>query len=111
MNELKDTITTAATKLETDALHAAGEMKDHAKEAWNSAQKETKRAVRVGAEYAHDHPLPIALVAAGLGVAFGFFLHRRGLLCGLLFAGGAYLSQSISCCESPASTDAAKSVA
>lgn len=102
---MKDTLTDAAAKLGSDATNAAHDLQDHAKDAWNSAQKETKRAMRMGTDYAHDHPLPIALVAAGLGVALGLFLHRRGLLCGLLFAGGAYLSQCMadsSCCTTSA---------
>lgn len=95
INEIKDTLTGAASKLGTSAADAAHVLQDNAKDAWSSARKETSRAVRLGTAYAHDHPLPIALIAAGLGVAFGFFLHRRGLFCGLLFASGALLSQTL----------------
>ena len=94
INEIKDTLTGAASKLGTSAADAAHVLQDNAKDAWSAARKETGRAVRLGTAYAHDHPLPIALIAAGLGVAFGFFLHRRGLFCGLLFASGALLSQT-----------------
>jgi ElaB/YqjD/DUF883 family membrane-anchored ribosome-binding protein len=99
INEIKDTLTGAASKLGTSAADAAHVLQDNAKDAWSSARKETGRAVRLGAAYAHDHPLPIALIAAGLGVAFGFFLHRRGLFCGLLFASGALLSQAMTPCS------------
>ncbi len=95
INEIKDTLTDAASKLGADATEAAQNLQGHAKDAWCSARKETKRAVKLSTAYAHDHPLPIALVAAGLGLALGFFLHRRGLFCGLLFASGALFSQSL----------------
>ena len=112
MNNLKDTLTDAATNLSESASGAAEDLQARAKDAWNSVQHGTNRAVREGSAYVRGNPVPTALAVFGFGLAVGLLLHRRqpasftercideplhrsrGILLGLLVALGAMLRRS-----------------
>ena len=114
-------ITDAAHSLAEDATAAAKCAQTKAKEAWECAQEETQRAVRLSSLYARQHPLSTALVAVGVGVVIGMLINRRdphsltdrylteplhqskGLLLGLLVAGSAMLKRTLACATCAAS--------
>jgi ElaB/YqjD/DUF883 family membrane-anchored ribosome-binding protein len=112
--DLKDKLTDAAHSLGEDATTAAKSAQTKAKEAWECAQEETQRAIRLSSLYARQHPLSTALVAVGVGVAIGLLINRsreplsltdryineplhqsKGLLLSLLVAGSAILKRTL----------------
>lgn len=122
ITDLKDKLTDAAHRLGEDATAAAKCAQAKAKEAWECAQEESRRAVRLSSLYARQHPLSTALVAVGVGVVIGLLINKRrepetlaerylaeplhqskGLLLGLLVAGSAMLKRTLSCATCAAS--------
>jgi ElaB/YqjD/DUF883 family membrane-anchored ribosome-binding protein len=113
-NDLKHKLSDHATKLGEDASDIAEDLQTRAKDAWDSVQEQTNRAVRESSAYVHKNPLPIALAAFGFGLVLGLFLNRRhpvsfknryiaeplhqsrGMLLALLVACGALLRRTIS---------------
>ena len=103
------------TDIKNKLTEAAKNVQTKAKDAWECAQDETQRAVRLSSLYARQHPLSTALVAVGVGVVIGLLVRRRepetfsdrfiseplhqskGLLLGLLVAGSAILKRTLSC--------------
>lgn len=126
-SDIQTNLTDAAHSLGENATAAAQKVRSHAKEAWECAQEETKRAVRVSSEYAQEHPISTALVACGVGVIIGLLIprrepesfsdryiteplhHSKGLLLGLLVAGGAMLKRTLASATS-AAADIAENV-
>ena len=112
MNNLKDTLTDAATHLGESASGVAEDMQARAKDAWDTMQHRTDRAVRESSAYVRGNPVPTALAVFGFGLAVGLLLNRRppaslteryideplhrsrGILLGLLLGVGALLRRS-----------------
>ncbi len=114
MSDLKEKLTEAATSLGERASGVAEDLRDRAEDAWDSAQRGSKRAIRKGSTYVHKNPVPTALAAFAFGLVLGLFLSRRhpaslterviagplheskGMLLGLLIACGTVLSRAFS---------------
>jgi len=77
MTSLKDKLTDAATSLGDSASGVVQEVESRAKDAWDTVQYRTNRAVRKSTACAHKHPGRTALTAFGLGVGLGLLLHRQ----------------------------------
>lgn len=120
MNNLKDTLTDAASNLGERASSAADDLQARAKDAWNSVEEGSNRAVREGSAYVRGNPVPTALAMFGFGLAVGLLLHRRqpvsmtercideplhrsrGFLLGLLVGLGALLKRRVRSASSTA---------
>jgi ElaB/YqjD/DUF883 family membrane-anchored ribosome-binding protein len=92
MNDLKNTLTNAASSLRKGASglaedlqgraqdacgYAAEELKRRSQETWDSVQGGTKDAVRQGSSYLLAHPWLTALGASGAGFILGICFHHR----------------------------------
>ena len=114
MTDLKDQLTCAATNLEEKASGVAEDVQARAKDAWESVQSGTHRAVRESSAYVRENPVPAVIAAVGFGLVLGLLLTRRepvsfkdryvteplhqskGLLLGLLLACGGLLKRTLS---------------
>ena len=114
MSKLEDKITDAATSLGESASDVANDVRTHAKNAWDSVQHGTNRAVHEGSTYVRENPVPTVLAALGVGLVLGVLLGRRdrtsfqdryiaeplhrskGVLLGSLVACGAMLQRTFS---------------
>ena len=80
ITELKDKLTDAAADLGTGAMGVAQNLQSHAKDAWDTVQDQTQRAVHESAAFARKHPVSTALVACGVGLLAGMLLKGRAQL-------------------------------
>ena len=126
MTDLKDKLTGAATRLSEGASHVVEELHARAEDAWDSVQHRTNHAVREGSAYVHQNPVTTALAAVAFGLVLGLLWSRRepvsfndryvseplhhskGLLLGLILAGGTLLRRTFSSASSAAGEIAGK---
>ena len=114
MSNLEDKITDAAPSFGESAREVANDVRTHTKDAWDSVQDGTHRAVRESSTYVRENPVPTVLAALGIGLVVGILLSRRdrasfqdryiaeplhrskGVLLGSLIACGAMLKRTFS---------------
>ena len=77
MTDLKDNLTNAAINLGERASRVAEDVQDHARDAWDTVQHGTHRAVRESSAYVRENPVPAVIAALGFGLVLGLFLNRR----------------------------------
>ena len=125
MTDIEDKLTDDATRLSEGATSVAEDLQTRAKDGWDSVQQQTNRAVREGSVYVRENPVPTALAAFCFGLVLGLVLSRRepvsfkdryiaeplhqskGVLLGLLIAGGTLLRRVFSSTSSAAGEIAA----
>ena len=112
MSDLKDQLSNAATRLTDSAHEFADDLQSQAHEQWDSVQDRAGLALRQSKHYLLENPVPVTAAAFGLGLVVGALLSRtapvsltdryvsqpiresRGVLLGLMIAGGALLRRT-----------------